>query len=110
MSKLSAIENPNQPLVGVNYTTFVNGVPEGNQLHSELLEKLFKDADHRKQGILDWASFLQTMIVLKPRSLASRVDSCLNLILRKEKESETDYDMAFTSFEEVRMMCYLGLT
>ena len=119
MCQLSALRNPRQPLVGISYQTFLEGVPEGNQLHRELLAKLFGDSDSRKQGILDWASFLQAMIVLRPNSLESRVESCLNLIRKKEKIYQSangdqppskSMHEAVVSFEEIRMMCYLGLT
>ena len=107
--KLSAMENPRQPLVGIDFTTFVKGVPEGNQLHSQLLEKLFHDCDSRKNGILDWASFLQAMIVLRPKTMASSVDSCLNLILQKQRRNQLE-KACFTSFDEVRKMCFMGMT
>ena len=110
MSKLSALQTPRQPLVGIDYGTFVMGVSEGNQLHIELLEKLFYDCDQRKQGILDWSGFLQVMIILKPKSLASRIDSCLNLILQKYKKENTNAADCKITFQEVRMMCYLMLT
>ena len=48
MCKLSTLQNPRQPLIGVDYNTFLNGVPEGNQLHKKLLKKLFDDCDQRK--------------------------------------------------------------
>lgn len=85
LCQLSALSNPRQPLVGVSFATFVHGVQEGNQLHRELLASLFTESDSRKQGILDWASFLQVMIVLRPKSLESRIESCLNLIKKKQK-------------------------
>ena len=48
MCQLSSLKNPRQPLVGIDYQTFLEGVPEGNQLHRELLAKLFGDSDSRK--------------------------------------------------------------
>ena len=109
MSKLSELENPKQPLVGVDFNTFYRSVPEVNQLHAQLLEKLLLDCDYRKQGILDWNSFLQAMTVLRPKSLASRIDACFNLILQKQREGDDGRASSFTSFEEVRKMCFLGL-
>ena len=85
MCQLSALNNPVQPLVGINFETFRKGVQEGNQLHKELLKKLFHDCDERKQGILDWGSFLQAMITLKPKTLASTIDSCFHLLVKKER-------------------------
>ena len=82
-------------------------------MHSVLVSKLFEICDQRKQGILDWASFLQVMIVLTPNSFASTIDSCLNLILEKESRAEGDgplKQVQYVSFDEIRMMCYLGLT
>lgn len=84
MSKFSALNNPKQPLVGVDFLTFSKGIKETNQLHADLLERLFKECDNRLHGVLDWASFLQAMILLKPKTLASRIDSCLKFILKKQ--------------------------
>ena len=65
------------------------------------------------------------MIVLRPKSLESRIESCLNLIRKKEKvykesgssscqnqqvEKAREKIQAFVSFEEIRMMCYFNLT
>ena len=59
------------------------------------------------------------MIVLRPKSLESRIESSLNLIRKKQKiygavDSKTLKNKvkteAFVSFDELRMMCYFGLT
>ena len=49
------------------------------------------------------------MIVLRPNSLTQRIDSCLNLILKKQKASGSSTAQV-VSFDEMRMMCYLGMS
>ena len=110
MCQLSALNNPTQSLVGINFETFRKGVQEGNQLQVDLLKKLFDYCDERKHGILDWGSFLQVMITLNPKTLASIFDSCLNLIINKQSDLSQEDVPQLVNFDHIRMMCYHSLS
>ena len=52
-------------------------------VHKALVMNMLSNIDSRNAGILDWASFLQTMTYIYPQDFETKVDSLISTIAKK---------------------------
>ena len=64
-------------------------------VHKKLVLNMCAHIDSRHHGILDWASYIRAMTLIKPYDLESRVDSLISTIAKwVPATSELVYEIA----------------
>ena len=82
MCQLSALNNPQQPLIGIDLNIFHQGQKETQLVHKDLVMNMLHHVDSRNHGILDWASYLRAMTLIRPYDLETKIDSLISTVIK----------------------------